>query len=196
MTGRYLALIFAGMLALHCGRAAAQGGPPTAAGLWQQIDEATGQSEGWFLIYDHAGIYDGAIAKMFLKPGDDPHALCTRCRDDRKDRPWLGLAIIRNMQRNGLRYENGTILDPRDGSIYNALMQLSPDGQTLTVRGYLGIALLGRNQIWHRLPDADLAQVDCAVIAEHAPALLPAAACRGAGERPQRPAPVLRGRVR
>jgi Uncharacterized protein conserved in bacteria (DUF2147) len=199
VTARHLAFVLAGVLAglltLPAGRAGAQDGLPSATGLWRQIDDRTGESQGWFLIYEAGGVYEGAIAKMFLKPGDDPHPICTRCQGDQKDKPSLGLTIIKNMQRNGLNYEKGTILDPRDGNVYNALMQLSPDGQSLTVRGYLGIALFGRNQVWHRLPNSDLAQVDCAVIAEHVPALLPAA-CRGAGARPPRRAPALRGPVR
>ena len=176
MKARYAALVMAWVSVLGATGAVAQAPMPTAAGLWQQVDDHSGKTLGWFLIYPNAqGVYEGAVAKMFIAPGENQHPICTRCQGDQKDKPSLGLTIIKNMQRNGLRYENGTILDPRDGNIYTALMELSPDGKNLTVRGYLGIELFGRNQIWHRLPDAALAQVDRSIIAAHAPALLPLA---------------------
>ncbi|ACZ01498.1 DUF2147 domain-containing protein [Streptobacillus moniliformis] len=46
-------------------------------------------------------------------------------------------------------YENGTIYDPSNGKTYDSYMQLQKDG-TLKVRGYIGISLIGRTQIWKR----------------------------------------------
>ena len=85
---------------------------------------------------------------MFIKPSENPNVVCDQCKDDRHDHPWLGLQIIRGMKPEGEnKYAGGTILDPRDGKIYHATMTLSPDGQTLIVRGYIGIELLGREPI-------------------------------------------------
>ncbi|HTZ02402.1 MAG TPA: DUF2147 domain-containing protein [Xanthobacteraceae bacterium] len=137
----------------------------TPAGLWQATDSDTKQPTGWFLITDHDGVYDGIIAKMFLKPGEDPNVVCDQCKDDRHDQRWLGLEIIRGMKREDdtSKYSGGSILDPRDGKIYHAIMKLSPDGQTLTVRGYIGIELLGENQYWTRLPSSAYTMLDPSV---------------------------------
>jgi uncharacterized protein (DUF2147 family) len=148
----------------------ALGAEPTAAGLWQSIDQDSGQPTGWFLIRDHDGVYDGMIVKMFLKPGENPNVVCDKCADDRRDKPWLGLDIVRGMKREGLSYTDGSILDPRYGKIYSAMMTLAPDGQTLTVRGYLGISLLGQNQYWRRLPDSAYSELDPRFNPNHATA--------------------------
>jgi uncharacterized protein (DUF2147 family) len=135
---------------------------PTAVGLWEHIDENTGKPGSWFKIVEKNGIYEGTFAKIFPRPGDDPNWICSKCEGAEKNAPVLGLALIKGMKRNGLAYENGTIMDPRDGTVYRALMNLSPDGQKLEVRGYLGISLFGKSQVWTRLPDNALAPASAA----------------------------------
>jgi uncharacterized protein (DUF2147 family) len=153
MMGAWLQMsMMAGVLLLTAA-APVRAAEPTAAGLWEQVDDKTGKAESWFKIVERNGVYEGGIVKIFFKPGEDENWTCDKCEGADRGKPVLGLTMIKGMRRNGLSYENGTILDPRDGSVYRALMRVSPDGQKLEVRGYLGISLFGQSQVWNRLPD-------------------------------------------
>jgi len=184
ITSLVLALVFGVAVVSSCAQAA----EPSAAGLWQKVEDD--KTVGWFLFVDHDGVFEGIIVKTFPRPGDDPNEICAKCTDDRKNAPLLGISFIRDMKREGLKYDGGNVLNPRDGNIYKAKMTVSPDGQTLILRGFLGISLFGKDETWSRLPDTSMAQVDPGIIAKYLPAQAAAAKPPAAVKKGAVPAPA------
>lgn len=101
----------------------------------------------------YGGILDGRIEKL-LDPDDPPGAVFEKCSDERRNKPVLGMVIIRNVQKNAStaeRWDGGDILDPDNGRLHRVRLEPSADGRRLDVRGYIGAPLLGRTQTWLRV---------------------------------------------
>ena len=146
-----LALAFAVVFAA----ATAARAEPTAAGFWEAQD-SDGHPTAWFLFTDKKDVFSARLVKGFKPVGEEdkpPKVICTECPGKKKGAHIMGLTLFWGMKRDGLTYTDGSVLDPRDGSVYHAKMYLSEDGQELKVRGYIGIEMLGQTQTWHRLPD-------------------------------------------
>ncbi len=138
-------------LLLACGLAAAQA--PSAVGLWKTVDDKTGKEKSLVRIVDSSGVLSGKVEK-FLDPETAKDAVCKDCEDDRKDKPILGMTIIRNMMASAddkAVFEGGDILDPNNGKVYKAKLKLVENGTKLDVRGYIGVPMLGRTQTWSRV---------------------------------------------
>lgn len=120
----------------------------TPVGLWQVFDDDTKQPQSLVRIVDAGGVLSGKVEKLL-----DPTAQgakCDKCTDERKDRPVLGMTILRNVKRAGDDiWEGGEILDPDNGKVYRVRLKPLDGGKKLEVRGYLGPFY--RNQQWQRV---------------------------------------------
>ena len=138
-----IAILLIAILSLHANEA-------SPAGLWKTIDDDTGQAKGLVRIREVNSRFEGKVEKIFPKPGDDPAPKCDKCDGTRKNQPVLGMTILWGLARQADDYQGGEILDPENGKVYRAKMKLIDGGKKLEVRGFIGVSLFGRSQIWLR----------------------------------------------
>lgn len=119
-------------------------------GYWTTIDDKTHEPRSIVEIDEHDGILSGRIVKLFRKPGEDPDPHCEDCTGARHNAPVLGMEILWNLHRDGDTWSGGEILDPEEGSIYRVALHPVGDGTKLEVRGFIGLSLFGRTQVWER----------------------------------------------
>ena len=123
---------------------------PTPAGLWKTIDDKTGTPKGLVRIYEQDGRFFGKVEASVK--AEDSLERCDKCSGERKDKPVVGMVILRGLKKSGSEYSGGDILDPDSGVVYRCSFKLAEQGTKLLVRGYIGLSILGRSQVWIREP--------------------------------------------
>jgi len=124
----------------------------TPVGVWKTIDDKTKTERAQIRISESGGTLSGRIEKL-LAPDAKPDGVCDKCTDDRKDKPMIGLEIVRGVKKadSGDVWEGGTILDAAEGKVYRVRMTPVEGGAKLEVRGFVGAPLFGRTQTWIRV---------------------------------------------
>ena len=117
---------------------------------WRTIDDKTGKARAVVEFKQQANGTLAATIKELLDP--TAATVCSKCSGSLKGAPIVGLTIAYNLKPTGIgKYEGGTILDPKTGSTYSLKGEMANGGKTLALRGYKGVAALGRNQSWQRV---------------------------------------------
>jgi uncharacterized protein (DUF2147 family) len=124
----------------------------TPVGVWKTIDDKTKTERAQIRITESGGVLSGKIEKL-LAADAKQDSVCDKCSDDRKDKPMIGLEVVRGVKRAEAEntWDGGTILDAGEGKIYKVRMQPVDGGKKLEVRGYVGTPMLGRTQTWIRV---------------------------------------------
>lgn len=143
-------LLGTGLLALAAVLPQVQAQDMSPVGLWKNIDDITGKPKALIRITESRGELQGQIEKLYLAPGLDPNPRCDKCSGEKKDQPVLGMVFMSGLKKNGNEYTDGQILDPDDGKVYRSKLTVVDGGKKLNVRGYIGVPMFGRSQIWVR----------------------------------------------
>ena len=118
-------------------------------GEFVAIDEASGKPKALVRISEQDGAFTGRIERL-LDADPKWDGRCDRCRDERKDQPVLGMVILTDLRKDGDQYTGGKILDPQNGNVYRCNVRVVDGGKKLEVRGFIGVSLFGRTQVWQR----------------------------------------------
>lgn len=119
----------------------------TIFGKWKTVDTHNVE-KSIVEIYKVNNLVFGKVVEILVE--DRKNGKCTACKNEDNNKPILGLDIIKNMEKRGEYYKNGTIVDPKNGKIYKLRLSLDQDNKdVLIVRGYLGFFY--ETQYWKRV---------------------------------------------
>ncbi|NMO14938.1 DUF2147 domain-containing protein [Pyxidicoccus fallax] len=130
----------------------------TPVGRWTTIDDETKKPKSVIAIYEENGKLFGKIEKLFLEPNEKPDPVCEKCEGALKNKPIIGMVIMRDLKKDDDEWTGGSILDPKNGKTYKCKIAVEDKGKKLKVRGYIGTPMLGRTQHWVRAEEQQPAQ--------------------------------------
>ena len=119
-------------------------------GLWRTIDDKSGKEKSLVRVVESNGQLQITIEKLFREPGEEPNPLCDKCPGEKKNKPVIGMQIGNGLKKDGDVWSGGEILDPQNGKTYKCKVWLEDKGKKLNVRGFIGVSVLGRTQVWVR----------------------------------------------
>lgn len=118
-------------------------------GRWRTIDDETGKATSVIEIFEkHNRVY-GRIIELVNSKAKNPK--CEKCEGEDKNKSIIGLIVLKGLRKDkDGGYSGGKILDPKHGKVYKCNMSMETKDK-LKIRGFIGINLLGRTQIWERV---------------------------------------------
>ncbi|TGK20681.1 DUF2147 domain-containing protein [Leptospira fluminis] len=123
--------------------------PAPVVGKWKTIDDEDGAEKSVVEVYEQGGkIYGKIVSLRDPNDKDGKPKVCTKCEGADKDKPVVGLVIIKGLSVDGDEFTGGTIMDPNNGKIYKCKLKSVDGGKKLNVRGFIGFSLIGRTQTW------------------------------------------------
>lgn len=134
-----LAIIFISTLSLNA---------QTVVGKWKTFDDKTKEAKSIVEITERDGKIYGKVVEI-LNPANKG-LKCKDCEGADKDKPVLGLEILKGLKKDKKEYNDGKILDPSNGKEYKCIVSLDGN-EKLKVRGYIGVSAFGRTQVWTRV---------------------------------------------
>lgn len=118
---------------------------------WKVIDE-NGEAKCIVKIFktDEQSL-TGKITKL-LKEDVSSDAKCVKCEDEFKNKPLVGLPILRDFKKEDNKWVDGLITDPEKGKTYSSKIWVDQDNpDLLKVRGY--VSIFYRTQTWKRVKE-------------------------------------------
>jgi uncharacterized protein (DUF2147 family) len=121
-------------------------------GMWKTVDDETGKEKSYLNITERDGKLYGTIVKLIGEPNDGKDKICDKCTGAFKGKHTVGMTIMWGLKSDGPnKWSGGNIMDPKSGKTYRCLAEMQDGGNKLRVRGFIGFALIGRNQFWYRI---------------------------------------------